>query len=147
MYSNYTPDRDRLQLHPVGTSLTQQNFQEECDINNIMRRFAKTGVLAHENTSTARYGNFTGFTDYHASMNKIIDAQNSFMSVDATIRARFHNDPGEFLEFTTNPENISEMIEMGLAHRSELPSDNPPAGDTPTPEKSPTSPEGAPTTD
>lgn len=148
LYSNWVPGRERLQIDPIGPSLTQQNFQKECDINNIMRRFNKTGVLSHENPAKPGYGDFTGFDDYHSSMNKILEAQDSFMTVDATIRARFHNDPGEFLEFTTNPDNAEELIKLGLATRTEdAPQRDPPFEVDPTPEKTSNSPEDPPRAD
>lgn len=137
LHSNYTPDRQRVQKTCTGPSLTQQNFKEDCDINMVMRRFAKTGVLSHENPAKPGYGDFSGFEDYHSSMNKILMAQDAFMTVNAEIRARFHNDPGEFLEFTTNADNAEEMVEMGLAERSQEPLEAPPGEAEPQPKADP----------
>ena len=45
-------------LDPV--SMTKQSFADECDINNIMKRYIKDGVVNHLNTYQGNYGDFTG---------------------------------------------------------------------------------------
>lgn len=39
----------------------------------------------------------------------------SFMTLPASVRERFANDPGEFLKFAEDPANLDEMVDMGLA--------------------------------
>lgn len=95
-------------------SLTRQSFNDECNINNIMAKFKKTGIIEHAKEHQGQYGDFTEVTDYHTALNHVLQAQDSFMSLPAQLRARFGNDPGEFLQFTDDPDNIDEMREMGL---------------------------------
>ncbi len=146
IHSAYHPGRDRVRTTIEGPSLTQASFQDECDINNVMKRFEKTGVLTHENQAKPQFGDFSGYADYHESMNRILAAQDAFMQIPATIRAQFHNDPGEFLEFAENPENIDELVEMGLAEpkpTSQEPAEAPPSTEgppTPPPATEPTPP-------
>jgi len=92
---------------------TKQSFKDECDINNIMRKYKQTGQLPNARPP-GQGGDFTGFEDYHDSLNRIIAAQDSFMSLPALTRKRFANDPGEFLEFINDPKNIEEAEKMGL---------------------------------
>jgi len=88
----------------------------ECDINSIMKKYEKTGVLEHRNNYEGAYGDFSdGPQDYHESMNAVLVADEMFSSLPAKIRRRFHNDPGSFIEFATNPENQKEMIALGLS--------------------------------
>ena len=110
--------RHRLEFH--DKSLTKQSFTDECDINKIMARFEKTGVIEHANEHQGQYGDFT-VSDYHSALNAVIAAQDSFNSLPAKIRARFKNDPSEFLDFVNNPDNVQELRDMGL-----LPSNLPP---------------------
>ena len=129
-------ERRRVQIHPVGDSLAKQSFQKECDINNIMRKFEKTGQIPHLNNHTGGYGNYIGFEDYHTSLNKILAADEAFASLPAKVRTKFQNDPAHFLEFAQNPENLNEMREMGLAPPAppEPSTDETPAeGGTPSP--------------
>jgi hypothetical protein len=95
-------------------SLTQQQFKEEADINTIVNRFLKTGVLPTPNTFP-QYVDFEGVFDYQSAMNLVRAADESFMRMDAKLRSRFNNSPQEFLEFFADPANSSEAISLGLA--------------------------------
>lgn len=94
--------------------MTKQSHAAESDINNIMDRYFKTGIVEHVATVQGKYGDFTSIPTYQEALDKIRRAQEMFMSLPSDIRAKFQNDPGEFLDFATNPENRDEMIEMGL---------------------------------
>lgn len=100
-------------------SLAKQSFKDECDINKIMRRYEKTGVVDHLNKFNGDYGSFLGFEDYHTSMNQILAAEEAFMALPAKVRARFNHSPAEFLQFAQNADNHEEMVELGLARRGE----------------------------
>ncbi len=107
--------RVRVAKHFSGASLAKQSFQKECDINTIMRKYEKSGLIEHLNTNQGQYGNYIGFEDYHSSLNQILAADAAFLTIPSRIRAKFNNDPGVFLEFAQNPENHEEMVELGLA--------------------------------
>ncbi len=114
MQINYQPTK-RVYT-PVGEKTrTKQSFVAECDVNNIMRQYEKTGVIDHFNTYHGDYGDFVDVDTYHASLNGIIAAQEAFGTIPAKIRARFNNDPATFLEYAQNPENMGELVKMGLA--------------------------------
>lgn len=111
----YDP-HERVQFATVGESRTHISMAPECDINRIMLKWQKTGIIEHRNTFEGQYGDFTNLPqDYHESMNTVIDAQEMFMTLPATVRRRFLNDPGHFLDFVTNPENMEELVKLGLA--------------------------------
>lgn len=117
-----------------GKSMAHQSHAQECDINTIMKRYERTGVLEHRNRFEGSYGDFTNSpSDYQESMNAVLEAEEMFSSLPAKIRRRFHNDPGAFLEYVANPENQDEMIALGLATRvnedvlDDIPSPTPPA--------------------
>lgn len=95
-------------------SRTKQSFKAECDINNILRRHAVTGVIDHVNRFQGDYGSFSDVQDYHACMNQVLNANSMFSSLPARLRSRFANDPGVFLDFVANPENKEEMRTLGL---------------------------------
>lgn len=112
---NYQPTA-RVQIdfsqEPI---LVKQAMRDECDVNGIMKKFIKTGLIEHVNNHHGDYGNFIGFEDYHSSMNRIRAAEHAFMSIPAGIRAKFDNDPSKFLLFAQDDGNEDEMIAMGLA--------------------------------
>lgn len=104
----------RVQVDCSEGGVTQQHFREECDINNIMAKWRKQGVLEHAKNFAGRYGDFASYSDFTTNMNLVVAAQDAFMTLPADIRKRFFNDPAEFYDFATNPENLDEMRNMGL---------------------------------
>lgn len=112
--SFYIP-HDRVQLSFEGTkSLTQQSMSPECDINRIMARFEKTGLIDHVNKYEGNYGDFSEMQDYATSMNQVLAAQEMFSSLPSAIRQKFNNSPREFLEYVEDERNHDEMRKMGL---------------------------------
>ena len=111
-------DREAVDTKVIGESLTHQSFVAECDINNIMSRYEKGLIIEHVNRYQGDYGDFTDApTDYAEALNQVMAAQEMFMSLPSKIRERFENDPGQFLAFVQDPENLEEMQELGLSSR------------------------------
>lgn len=97
-------------------SMTKQSFKDECDINNIMRRYEATGVVQHLAAGSPQFGDFMSHMDFQASMNAVIEAENMFAALPARIRDRFGNDPAQLLEFLGNEKNKEEAIALGLVN-------------------------------
>lgn len=95
-------------------SKTKQSFKEETDINEIVKRFGLTGQLPADGIRAPTYGDFTEVIDFHTAMNAIAQARESFDKLPADVRTRFHNDPGAFVDFCSQPENGPELEKMGL---------------------------------
>jgi len=112
---NYDADEASLEsgLSCPEPTLAQQSFKDECDINTILERFAVTGELPN-NVRMPQYGDFTGISDYQSALNAVIAADDSFMQLPASIRARFDNDPALFVEFCGDESNRDEAIKLGL---------------------------------
>jgi len=94
-------------------SLAKQSFRDECDINNILRKFNVTGQLPVGSVQP-QYGDFSGITDYQSALNAVMAAQDSFLQLPAKVRAKFDNDPALFLEFASDEANKDEMKALGL---------------------------------
>lgn len=116
---NMLPDRsadvDFSEDIPENLSLTKQSFQTECDINHIVKNNALVAPLTPQQYQALNFQDLGNAVDYHTAKNYLIEAENSFMSLSADIRARFQNDPGQFLDFVQNADNQQELIDMGLA--------------------------------
>ncbi len=117
-------------------SLAQQQFKDECDINNILRQFNITGQLPDMPLSP-KYGDFTGISDYKTALDRVITADEEFMNLPATLRARFDNEPANLIEFLNNEENRLEAEKLGLVQPKEDLASVPPV------EAQNTSPEGS----
>lgn len=98
-------------------SETKASFQDESDINYIMRRFEKTGQLPEMIRENPIYGDFSNPVDYQEALNLINLAHEQFDALGAKVRDRFQNDPEKFLAFCSDPANQEEMIDLGLAIR------------------------------
>lgn len=98
-----------------GETMTKQSHQDECDINTIMKQFAKTGLVRHTAAHQGRYGDFIGAPEYQEACNRVLEARQMFESLPAGVRKRFQNDPAEFLAFVHDPANEEELVKMGLA--------------------------------
>lgn len=111
----YKPHDRSSDMSEFPPSLTRQEFAEECDINTIMARYEKTGVISHVSNAQPRYVDFGAAPDFHSAMNMLVEAEAAFMSLPATVRRTFENDPVQFVEFAQNPDNLDQMRKWGLA--------------------------------
>lgn len=107
-------ERQRLAITFTAPSMAQQHFREECDINNIMARYEKTGLIEHAARFGGRYEDVTAGLDYHEACNMIIRAQEAFATLPARVRAHFDNDPAAFLAAVEDPDRKDELRELGL---------------------------------
>lgn len=123
--SAYRP-HDRVVFHSSRPGRTRQEFAQECDINVIMRRYAKSGVLPGTQRPL-KYGDFSEVPDFMTAMNVINEAAAAFAALPALVRRRFDNDPGEFIQFVQNPENLEECRRLGLAEVPQAPPKTPEA--------------------
>lgn len=120
-------------------SLTEQCHKDMCDVNNIIRKYDKTGLLEHVNEHQAYYGDYTEVDEYREALNKVITAQNMFDELPSDLRRRFGNDPGQYFEFVSNPENRDEMVRLGMMNPPE--ENTAPVGGSVSPEPGTTSPQ------
>jgi phage internal scaffolding protein len=108
-------ERKRVSLDVKSESVVQQAFKDECDVNRILKKYDKTGIITHVARAQAQYGDFTQVNEYQVALNTVIQAQASFEELPSSVRKKFGNDPGAFIEFVTNPANADEMVTLGLA--------------------------------
>jgi phage internal scaffolding protein len=97
----------------TGDGLTEQNHKDETDINNIVRKYNKTGLIDHLNQFEQKYADMTGY-DYQDAMNTVAAANSMFEGLPSSIRNRFENDPAKFINFVDDESNYDALAEMGL---------------------------------
>lgn len=105
--------KERVQITFTGPGRTKQSFKAESDINNIMARFKKTGVIDFATRYQARYADVSAM-DFMECMQTVANAKSMFFSMPAHVRDRFENKPELFLDFVQNPANQQEARELGL---------------------------------
>lgn len=116
IHSHYDLPPD-VHFETVSPSRTQQHFAAECDINNIMAKYEKTGVLVDPfipRTRQPLFDDFQNFGDFKMHQDAVARASEQFMSLDSRVRKRFNNDPAELLAFLSDDSNRSEAEKLNL---------------------------------
>lgn len=114
-------DRLKVQAAECGPTRTKQAFKDKCDVNQVVKRFTKTGLVDHVNQMKAEYGDYSDFVDYRDCVSKVFEAEAMFMELPSKVRKRFQNDPQEFFDFMMDEANFDEALEMGLIREERPP--------------------------
>lgn len=107
----------RVYVKPVvtcGPGRTKQSFREASDINTIVARYRKTGLIENLSRAQPYYADVSGIGSYHENLLKVQAAQDSFALLPSDVRGRFNNDPGQLLEFLSDESNRDEAISLGI---------------------------------
>lgn len=95
--------------------LVQKQFKDECDVNNIMKKYKTM-----DNAALARgrgegiFADFSKIPDLHYALAAVNLANDAMASLPALIRLRFENDPAKLLAFMQDPKNYDEGVKIGL---------------------------------
>lgn len=95
-------------------SRTKQSHKDECDIHNIMRQFSRTGVIEHVNRAVPLMGDLPEGLDYQQALNTLIEGQEAFALLPASVRERFQNDPAQFLSAFQDEKQHEYLRSVGL---------------------------------
>lgn len=130
--NHYQRNRVSIEFDPEEER-TKQSHKDECDINQILEKFRRTGIITHQAKYAPMYGDAISVDEYQDAQFKIAEANSMYEELPAHIRQNFTG-PEDFLGFVTDPENETKMREMGL-----LPKKPPEAtkDSTPTDDKKP----------
>lgn len=100
-----------------GPSMTRQEFADECDVNLLMKRYDVVGGgMPPAPGSVPMYIDFTSKPDnLMDALAMMKSAETAFMTLPASVRKEFDNDPLRFVEYAENEANLPRMREWGLA--------------------------------
>ena len=108
-----------VQVRPTldtGKGLTKQAHKKDTDINVIVQKYQRTGVIEFANQRAPEYMAMDSI-DFQEAMQKVVHANEVFGELPAAVRKKFQNDPAQFMDFVHDPANEDEMVTMGLAVR------------------------------
>jgi len=105
--------RKRTSITFIKPSMAKQSMRDECDINNILKKYMKTGVIDFVNKRSPQYGDFPAY-DLKEAMQVVQQANEMFADMPAALRDRFGNSPENFLEFIQDTKNRQEAEALGL---------------------------------
>lgn len=139
----YLTERIRKGQDFSGQGRTEQHHKDACDINQILARYTKTGLIEHVKDH-GRYYDAPDPVDFQEACNTVIAAHQLFDTLPAAVRKECDNDPAKFLEMIADKENVDWMAKHGLLKKGdELPAgasetapvpsegETTPSGDTP----------------
>lgn len=104
--------RVMLVCDPEG-GRTKQSFKDDADINVLVKRWLG-GVPIPQPDTPGLYGDFSTIGTFQEAQNMMGDAVDHFMMLPAAVRAEFGNDPGQMMNFMSDPANAERAKEMGL---------------------------------
>lgn len=121
MSYNYKGEKPTISCPP---GRTKQSFREKVNINSIVAKHRRTGMIEHLNSKKPFYGDVTNISSYKESLETVIIAQDLFNKMSPDIRQRFKNDPNEMITFLNDPKNHEEALELKMINKQPILSTN-----------------------
>ncbi len=101
-------------------SLTQQEFKESCDINNILAKFSVQAQALGVSISQlmpqdqGTYGDFSQLDDFQTAQNKIAFLNDQFSNLPSSVRRHFGDNLNNFINAVSDPSRIDELGDLGV---------------------------------
>ncbi len=89
----------------------KQSFKNSCDINKLLEKGAKQGGLSHLERHGARYGDFASI-DWENLPLQLAEGQQVFNELPAELKREFDQNPADFYNYVTDPENEDRLQEL-----------------------------------
>lgn len=109
--SMYFMENEERFYPTYGPGRTKQSFKDQTDVNKIIQRYQKTGVMSHLEKHGAVYGEF-GDYDFHHHMQQLAKGKEIFEQLPSELRREFNQNPSEFFEFVNNPDNQERLDKL-----------------------------------
>jgi phage internal scaffolding protein len=99
-------------------SLARQSEADQADINKILARFAKSGIVPMQELP-GEYVDVSEVGDYREAVERVARMDAYFSQLPAEVRLKFENDPAALLDAVNDPARRSELESLGLVKPSE----------------------------
>lgn len=110
--------------------VTRDSDTEGCDINRIVARAEKTGLLPDFGRGPGQFADVSEMGDYRTALHTMEEAEAAFMALPYEVRRHFDHDPVSFLDACTDPARLPELEQLGLVAPKEAPAPVEPAAAT-----------------
>lgn len=107
-------NRIRVSFSCGDEMVTKQSHKAECDINNILRQYQRTGIITHVQNARPTYEDLPSNVDFQQAMNTVLEAERAFLALPGKVRAHFDNDPERFLAAFYDPNQVETLRGFGL---------------------------------
>lgn len=91
--------------------MTKQSFKDSTDVNKILAKFQKTGVISHLAKFGPEYGNFSD-VDFMQAQVALARGKEIFEALPAEVKREFKQDAGAFFAFVNDPGNKDRLKEV-----------------------------------
>lgn len=96
------------QTHPkCGKSVTEQHHAKTCNINYIVGKYQKTGLVDHINKHEGSYGDVSN-ADFETAMSLVTEQTTVFNELPSSVRKHYKNDVQTYLEALGTEEGQNE---------------------------------------
>ena len=96
-------------------SMTIESEAPGTTIDSYLKRYQATGLLGDPvRYSAGQFGDFADLQTFQESMNTVARVTETFAALPAALRAKFDNNPANYVEFISDPANVKEAVELGL---------------------------------
>lgn len=112
--------RKRTTIDCSSPIMTDQSDKNTCDVNYIMKNYAKTGMLSHVTNKIAKYQDNTQVPQLETAFKIVSEAVDAFSALPADIRKLMDNDPSQLETFLQKEEYSEILIKHGLKKRKEV---------------------------
>ncbi len=106
----------KVGLKTKNDNLVEQHHKDDVDINKIIPRYDKSGVLQEMMEFEGQYADLTGI-NYQDMVDTVANANSAFETLPSELRAMFDHDPAKMLSFMDDESNNEKMYELGLKSR------------------------------
>lgn len=114
-------------LQCLKPSMTSQEFKDECNVNNILKRYAAQaqvmGVPLSEllpKLGSAPFGDFSNLEDFMTMKNRVAHATQLFESLPSDVRAKYGNTVEGFLGALNDPKEYKFLSERGILNKNDV---------------------------
>ena len=126
-------------------SKVQEQFADACQTDTIIRKYNMMGVNPFIASGGSQYLDTTQIPSFVAAQNAQVKVKEYFEGLPSDIRLEFNNDPMQFAEVVSDPQNADYLREIGVL--APLPpkaeGENQPASSGDNSEKAPHASEGS----
>lgn len=100
-----------------GKSLTKQAFKNECDINNVIKKYQSGGMITHISNKPLKYGDSPSL-DFQQTQLALAAANSLFENLPSDKRGIFDS-VSDFIEKIGNPDFRDQLIQEGILQAPE----------------------------
>lgn len=106
----------RVMVKCDHVKMTDQSFKKAVDINTIVAKFNKTGILP-QGRSNPRFGDFSAVPKLEEAFDAVNAAKELFYDLPADLRKLLDNDPSKLESWLLNADNKELAIKYGLMEK------------------------------